>query len=62
MNEQEVIAFMLESLNADNRAICENNGMAPEEIEKSIEQSQGSLAFMMSNLYTKMKEKNLIVV
>lgn len=61
MNEQEVIAFMLESLNADNRAICENNGMAPEEIERQIEQSQGSLAFMMSNLYKKMKEKNLIV-
>ncbi len=61
MNEQEVIAFMLESLNEDNRAICTNNGMAPEEIEKSIEQSQGSLAFMMSNLYNKMKEKNLIV-
>lgn len=60
MNEQEVIAFMLESLNKDNRDICENNGMAPEEIEKSIEQSQGSLAFMMSNLYTRMKEKNLI--
>ena len=61
MNEQEVIAFMLESLNKDNRDICTNNGMAPDEIEKSIEQSQGSLAFMMSNLYNRMKEKNLIV-
>jgi hypothetical protein len=61
MNEQEVIALMLESLNEDNRAICKNNGMAPEEIEKQIEQSQGSLVFMMSNLYNKLKEKNLIV-
>jgi hypothetical protein len=61
MNEQEVIALMLESLNEDNRAICQNNGMVPEEIEKQIEQSQGSLVFMMSNLYNKLKEKNLIV-
>ena len=61
MNEQEVIALMLESLNEDNRAICQNNGMAPAEIEKQIEQSQGSLVFMMSNLYNKLKEKNLIV-
>jgi hypothetical protein len=61
MNEQEVIALMLESLNEDNRAICQNNGMSPEEIEKQIEQSQGSLVFMMSNLYSKLKEKNLIV-
>lgn len=60
MTEQEIVAFMVESLNADNRAICQNNGMAPEEIEKSIEQSQQSLVFMMGNLYVKMKEKNLI--
>jgi hypothetical protein len=60
MNDQEIVAFMVESLNEDNRAICQNNGMAPEEIEKSIEQSQQSLVFMMGNLLTKMKEKNLI--
>lgn len=60
MTEQEIVAFMVESLNSDNRAICQNNGMAPEEIEKSIEQSQQSLVFMMGNLYVKMKEKNLI--
>jgi hypothetical protein len=51
---------MVDSLNADNRAICQNNGMDPAEIEKSIEQSQQSLVFMMGNLYVKMKEKNLI--
>jgi hypothetical protein len=61
MNEQEVIAFMVQSLNQDNRDICTNNGMAPDEIERSIEQSQASINFMMSNLYNKMKEKNLIV-
>jgi hypothetical protein len=60
MNDQEIVAFMVESLNEDNRAICKNNGMAEEEIEKSIAQSQQSLVFMMGNLYTKMKEKNLI--
>ncbi len=60
MNDQEIVAFMVQSLNEDNRAICQNNGMAPEEIEKSIEQSQQSLVFMMGNLLTKMKEKNLI--
>jgi|694.fasta_scaffold64599_5 hypothetical protein len=60
MNDQEIVAFMVDSLNADNRAICQNNGMDPAEIEKSIEQSQQSLVFMMGNLYVKMKEKNLI--
>jgi hypothetical protein len=60
MNDQEIVSFMVESLNEDNRAICQNNGMDPAEIEKSIEQSQQSLVFMMGNLLTKMKEKNLI--
>jgi hypothetical protein len=60
MTEEEVIAFMVESINDDNRAICENNRMDPAEIEKSIEQSQQALYFMTSNLYAKMKEKGLI--
>lgn len=60
MTEEEIIAFMVESINDDNRAICENNRMDPAEIEKSIEQSQQALYFMSSNLYTKMKEKGII--
>ncbi len=60
MTDQEIVSFMVESLNADNRAICENNGMDPAEIERQIEQSQQSLVFMMGNLLVKMKEKNLI--
>jgi hypothetical protein len=60
MTDQEIVSFMVESLNADNRAICENNGMDPAEIDRQIEQSQQSLVFMMGNLLVKMKEKNLI--
>jgi hypothetical protein len=58
----EVVMLMLESLNNDNRMICANNGMSDAEIEKSIEQSQGSLGFMLSNLYDKLKSENLLAV
>lgn len=56
----ETVALMLESLNEDNRSICLQSGMDPEEVERNIEQSQASLGFMLSNMYDKLKEANLI--
>lgn len=59
MTEQEIVALIVDSINQDNRDICTNNGLAPEEIDRQIEQSQAALNFMAGNLYKKMKEKNL---
>jgi hypothetical protein len=60
MTEQEIIEFMVQSINDDNRSICENNRMDPADIDKQIEQSQQALYFMTSNLYAKMKEAKII--
>ena len=64
MNQEEkkteTVVFMLNSLNEDNRNICLQNGMPTEDIEKSIDQSQQSLAYMLSNMYDRMKEANLL--
>ena len=57
----ETVVLMLNSLNEDNRSLCLQNGMNPEDIERSIEQSQASLNFMLSNMYDKLKEANVIV-
>lgn len=56
----ETVALMLESLNEDNRSICLQSGMSPEEVDRNIEQSQASLNFMLSNMYDKMLEAKLI--
>lgn len=56
----ETVAIMLNSLNEDNRSICLQSGMNPEEVERNIEQSQASLNFMLSNVYDKLKEANII--
>jgi hypothetical protein len=56
----ETVAIMLDSLNEDNRNICLQNGMNPEDVERNIEQSQASLNFMLSNVYDKLKEANII--
>ena len=56
----ETVAFMLESLNEENRALCLQNGMAADEVERNIEQSQPSLNFILSNIYDKMKAALLL--
>jgi hypothetical protein len=60
MNQQEVIAFMINSVNNDNRELCERAGMSKEEADSSIQMSQPSLGLLMSNLYDRMKEEGFI--
>lgn len=60
MTKDEAVAVMLESINTDNRAMGLQAGIGAEEMEKQIEQSQPSLAFMMSNIYDKLKDSGVI--
>lgn len=60
MNREELIDFMIASINADNREICQRGSMPEDEIEKSIEQSQPSLYFIVGNLYDKLKERGVL--
>jgi hypothetical protein len=62
MNKEDVITIMMESINADNKEFCIKSGMSEEEANKNIEQSQMSLAFIMSNIYDKLVETQVIVV
>lgn len=60
MTKEEVIAMMLDSINADNREICARAGMSKEDAETQISQSQQALAFMLSNVYDKLKQASVI--
>jgi hypothetical protein len=60
MTKEETVAIMLESINADNLALGLQSGVDAEDIEKQIKASQPSLAFMMSNIYDKLKEGGAI--
>jgi hypothetical protein len=61
MTRDEVMKFMLESINNDNREICRRGNMPEDQIEKSIQESAPALELMVGNLYDKLKEKNLLV-
>lgn len=47
---------MLDSINADNRDLCEKAGMSSSDAEAQIAQSQPSLQFILSNAYDKLNE------
>jgi len=55
MTKEEVVSIMLESINSDNLALGLQAGLEEEALKKQIEQSQQSLAFMMSNIYDKLQ-------
>jgi hypothetical protein len=60
MTKDEAVALMLNSINSDNRAMGLQAGIDEATLNTQIEQSQASLAFMMSNIYDKLKESGLI--
>jgi len=60
MNKEEAVDIMMESINSDNLALGLQAGLDEEGLKKQIEQSQQSLAFMMSNIYDKLKASGAI--
>ncbi len=61
MTKEEVMKFMLESINDDNRQMCRRGQMPEDQIEKSIKESEPALAVIVESLYNKLKSKNLLV-
>ena len=60
MTKDEAIDIMMESINADNKAMGIQAGLNEADLDAQIAQSQPSLAFMMSNIYDKLKEAGAI--
>lgn len=60
MTKEEAIKIMLDSINADNRAMGLQAGIDEATLNSQIEQSQASLAFMMSNIYDKLQSGGVI--
>ena len=61
MTKDEVVKFMLESINDDNRQMCRRGQMPEDQIEKSIKESEPALMIIVESLYNKMKQKGLLV-
>jgi hypothetical protein len=60
MNDQEIIEFMIKSINETNRLLAEQSGMTPEQIDQQVEMSKQGMNLIVTALYAKMKEVNII--
>lgn len=60
MTKEEVVKIMLDSINSDNLALGLQAGIEENTLKTQIEQSQQSLGFMMSNIYDKLKDSEII--
>jgi hypothetical protein len=55
MTKEEVVNIMLETINSDNLTLGLQAGLEEKALKSQIEQSQQSLAFMLGNVYDKLK-------
>lgn len=60
MTKEDAVSIMMESINSDNLNLGVQAGLNEEDLKKQIEQSQASLAFMMGNIYDKLKDAGAI--
>jgi hypothetical protein len=60
MTKDEVLKIMIDSINEDNRQMCQHAGMSDEDTEKQIEQSQPSLVFIFGNIYDKLNQAGVL--
>jgi len=60
LTKEQAIDIMMESINDDNKQMGIAAGMDEETLNNQIAQSQPSLAFMMENIYNKLKGAGVI--
>jgi len=60
MTKDEVLKIMIDSINEDNRQMCQHAGMSDDDTEKQIEQSQPSLVFIFGNIYDKLNQAGVL--
>ena len=60
MNKQEILATMHSAFEEANRSLCVQNGMDPAEIDENIAKSELAVTFLLSEVFNKLAEKNII--
>ena len=60
MDKQEVIYLMLDSITETNKKLSHGHGISQEELDKQTERSLPSMIIIVSDIYDKMKEANLL--
>lgn len=60
MTETEAVDFIFTAFVQENKELAERAGMSESEFDAQMAQSEQSLRYIFGNVYTKMKEANLL--
>lgn len=61
MNKEEFIDFIVDSITQDYYEVGANNNMTKEQVDNIVSSSNQTIVHFAVNLYSRMKEKNLLV-
>jgi hypothetical protein len=61
MNKEQTIDFIIESITEHYYELGDNSGMTKEQVDEIVDKSNSTIVNFAISLYSKMKEKNLIV-
>ena len=61
MNKEEIIDFIIDSITQDYYELGSNNNMTKEQVDEIVKNSNQTIVHFGVNLYSRMKEKNLIL-
>ena len=60
MDKEEIIDFMIDSITKDYYEVGESNNMTKEQIDSIVSSSNQTIVHFAVNLYSRLKEKNLL--
>ena len=60
MNKEEMIDFIIDSITQDYYELGSNNNMTKEQVDEIVKNSNQTIVHFGVNLYSRMKEKNLL--
>lgn len=61
-DRDSVLNLMTEVYQQGNRIMCLQSGMTSEETEEKLEQSRPAVAYLLSMIYDKLDENDILVV
>ena len=60
MNKEEIIDFIIDSITQDYYELGSTNNMTKEQVDEIVKNSNQTIIHFGVNLYSRMKEKNLL--
>jgi hypothetical protein len=61
MHKEEIVDFIIKSITDDYYELGQGSGMQKEQVDQIVDQSNQTIVYIASGLYSRLKENNLLV-